>query len=66
MAIVSGFDPKPKVKSKTLWLNGVVVVLGVVAEFIVDNVAQTGTGWTMILLGAANYFLRFATKKPIV
>lgn len=56
-------------KSKTMWLNGLVTV-GAVADVLVNNsgviaAVLPGAGPTIALLGVANMLLRAVTTTPL-
>ena len=60
--------PKKLVKSKTLWLNTVVTVLGIIAAL--DPALFAGFGPQVVaaaitLIGAANLVLRLVTKTSV-
>lgn len=59
---------KHPAKSKTIWLNAIVILLGAFVEFIGTGMEEgwlDQVGWPVMLLGVANIVLRFLTGKPI-
>lgn len=58
-------------QSRTIWLNGLIVLAALIA-FVIDS-QTTGTlpfdldpKWTAFLLGLVNFILRFSTSQPVV
>mgnify|MGYP000868803073 CR=1 FL=1 len=64
MAIVSGYDPKPKIKSWTLWFNGLGTVATSIAMFVAALPPEVGV--PLIVTQVANLILRFKTNKPVI
>lgn len=61
-------EPKPWYKSKTVWLNGAVVAVGMATAaepHIRPFVSAEAFGLITAGIGIANAALRFVTKKPI-
>lgn len=54
-------EAKKWYKSRTLWVNGLLVVAGVAAA-IADNLA---TGGTLTAIGIINIILRIVTKTAV-
>ncbi|MDQ3273621.1 MAG: hypothetical protein M3Q39_00965 [Actinomycetota bacterium] len=66
--------PKPAAKSRTIWLNGVTVLLSVaaIAGDALDLAARTGIGvpedvakYVLLGVGLVNIVLRKQTSQPI-
>lgn len=61
-------SPKPKVESKTLWINGVGTVLAALAPFAeqaIQLMPKEGW-WSLASAFLANVFLRLKTKRPLL
>ena len=61
-------DPKPVLKSKTVWLNLLVIGAGVASyiaghELVADNTALVSI--LGVVVGVMNVALRFVTDKPV-
>lgn len=54
---------KPKVKSKTLWLNGLTALAS--ATLMVAEVVPDWAGIAVVINALANIGLRFLTTQPI-
>lgn len=61
-------EPKSKSASKTLWLNGLAALVGLIAAAAPSSpiVAALPNGPVLLaVLGAANYILRHFTSSPL-
>lgn len=59
---------KHPAKSKTIWLNAIVILLGAFVEFIGTGMEEgwlDQVGWPVMALGIANMVLRFLTGSPL-
>lgn len=64
----SSISPKPAVKSKTVWLNVLATVAGLVVSLGNTDVVQENPEWAAIAgtaVAVANIVLRFVTKEPL-
>jgi hypothetical protein len=59
---------KHPVKSKTIWLNAIVILLGAFVEFVGVGIEEgliVDAGLPVMAIGVANMILRFLTGKPL-
>lgn len=55
--------PKKPVNSRTLWINGIFIV--VLVFLMIDEVMSKRGGFTAGFIALANAYLRFGTSAPI-
>ncbi len=59
---------KSKVKSRTLWVNAIVVIAGALGGIAGTDVIQSNpelVGYFVSIMGVVNVVLRLITKEPL-